>query len=80
MTKSTHDVLTCFVFKSFPEAFSSPLFFLNAFTLGGGHYPTPRPFLRSGAMLPHIIWLALGVLPSYAPENHQKMVKNVLSN
>ena len=45
----------CFVFKSSPEAFISPLFFKNSF---------PPP---SGAMLPHIIWLALGFLPSYAP-------------
>ena len=54
MTKSTRDVSTCFVFKSSPEAFISPLFSKN---------PPPR----SGAMLPHIIWLALGFLPSYAP-------------
>ena len=31
MTKSTHDVSTCFVFKSSPEAFISPLFFKNYF-------------------------------------------------
>ena len=27
MAKSTRDVSTCFVFKSYPEAFISPLFF-----------------------------------------------------
>ena len=54
MTKSTPDVSTCSVFKSSPEAFISPLFFKNSFTLGGG----------GGAMLPHIIWLALGFLPT----------------
>ena len=27
MTKSTRDVSTCFVFKSYPEAFISPIFF-----------------------------------------------------
>ena len=58
MTKSTRDVSTCFVFKSYPEAFISPLFFKNSL----------RPYPRSGAMLPHIIWLALGFLPSYAPD------------
>ena len=42
MTKSTPDVSTCFVFKSSPEAFISPLFFKNSFTLGGGNGP-PRP-------------------------------------
>ena len=69
MTKSTRDISTCFVFKSSPEAFISPLFFKNPFTLGGGQCPPPpsRPSTRSGAMLPHIIWLALGFLPSYAP-------------
>ena len=67
MTKSTRDVSTCFVFKSSPEAFISPLFFKKPFTLGGGQCPPPRPSPRSGAMLPHIIWLALGFLPSYAP-------------
>ena len=36
MTKSTPDVSTCSVFKSSPEAFISPLFFKNSFTLGGG--------------------------------------------
>ena len=34
MTKSTPEVLTRFVFKSSPEAFISPLFFKNKFTLG----------------------------------------------
>ena len=33
MTKSTPDVSTCFVFKSSSEAFLSPLFFKNSFTL-----------------------------------------------
>ena len=33
MTKSTRDVS---MFKSFPEAFISPLFFKNSFTVGGG--------------------------------------------
>ena len=33
MTKSTPDVLICFVFKSSPETFLSPLFFKNSFTL-----------------------------------------------
>ena len=37
MTKSTPDVSTCFVFKSSPEAFISPLFFKNYFTMGGGN-------------------------------------------
>ena len=64
MTKSTPDVSTCFVFKSSPEAFISPLFFKNYFTLA----PLPQTFPRSGAMTPHIIWLALGFLPSYAPD------------
>ena len=36
MTRSTPDVSTCSVFKSSPEAFISPLFFKNSFTLGGG--------------------------------------------
>ena len=34
MTKSTPEVSTRFVFKSSPEAFISPLFFKNKFTLG----------------------------------------------
>ena len=59
MTKSTPDVLTCSVFKSSPEAFILPLFFKNSFTLGGGQYHHPIPSPCSGAMLPHIIWLAL---------------------
>ena len=63
MTKSTPDVSTCSVFKSSPEAFISPLFFKNSFTLGGGGGNAPR----SGAILPYIIWLALRFLPSYAP-------------
>ena len=33
MTKSTPKVSTCFVFKSSPEAFISPLFFKNSFTM-----------------------------------------------
>ena len=41
MTKSTRDVSTCFVFKSSPEAFISPLFFKNPFTLVGGNAPLP---------------------------------------
>ena len=54
MTKSTSEVSTFLVSKSSPEAFISPLF--------------QKIILpRSGAMLPHIIWLALGFLPSYAP-------------
>ena len=32
MTKSTSDVSSCFVFKSSPEAFISPLFFKKSFT------------------------------------------------
>ena len=67
MTKLTPNVSTCLVFKSYPEAFISPLFFKNSITLGGGQCPPPRPSPHSGAMLPHIIWLALGFLPSYAP-------------
>ena len=63
MTKLTRDVSTCFVFKSSPEAFISPLFFKTSFTLEGGTQTSPN----SWAMLPHIIWLALGFLPSYAP-------------
>ena len=66
MIKSTPDVSTCFVFKSFPEAYISPLFFKNSFTLGGGNAPS-QIFPISGAMLPHIIWRALEFLPSYAP-------------
>ena len=51
MTKSTSEVSTFFVFKSSPEAFISPLF--------------QKIILpRSRATLPHIIWLALGFLPS----------------
>ena len=64
MNKSTPAVSTCFVFKSSLEAFISPLFKKNY--PGRGHYPTPRPFLLSGTMLSHIIWLALGFLLSYA--------------
>ena len=41
MTKSTRDVSTCFVFKSSPETFISPLFFKNSFTLGGGQCSLP---------------------------------------
>ena len=68
MTKSTPDVSSCFVFKSSPEAFISPIFFKNYFTLGGGgQCPPPRLSPNLGVMLPHIIWLALGFLPSYAP-------------
>ena len=36
MTKATPDVSICLVFKSYPEASISPLFFKNSFTLGGG--------------------------------------------
>ena len=63
MTKLTPKVSTYFVFKSSPEAFISPLFFKNSFTLE----PPPRPSPRLGATLPRIIWLALGFLPNYAP-------------
>ena len=31
--------------------------------------PPSQTFPRSGAMLPHVIWLALRFLPSYAPAN-----------
>ena len=72
MTKLTPNVSTCLVFKSYPEAFISPLFFKNYFTLGNAPLPDlPPPPPHSGAMLPHIIWLALGFLPSYAPDNNQ---------
>ena len=54
MTKSTPDVSTCFVFKSSPEAFISPLFFSKFF------YP------GRGALLT-LFGLHLGFLPSYAP-------------
>ena len=47
-----------FCFKSSPETYISPLFFKNSFTLGGGNAPLPD-LPPSGAMLPHIIWLAL---------------------
>ena len=43
MTKSTPDVSKCFVFKSSPEAFMSPLVFKNYFTLGAP-LPAPPPF------------------------------------
>ena len=43
MTISTPDVSTYSVFKSSPEAFISPLFFKNSFTLGGGQYHPPIP-------------------------------------
>ena len=66
MTKSTPDVSTCSLFKSYPEAFISPLFFKNYFTLGRGQCPLPD-LPRLGAMLPHIIWLTLGFLTRYAP-------------
>ena len=71
MTKLTPDVSTCLVFKSSLKAFISPLFFTNSFTLrgGGGAMPASQTFPPfSGVMLPHIIWLALRILPSYAPE------------
>ena len=67
MTKSTPDVSTCFFYNSSPQAFISPLFFKNSFTLGGGNVPLSAPPPLSEAMLPHIIWLAHGFLPSYAP-------------
>ena len=58
MTKSTPDVLTCFVFKSFPEAFISHLFFKNSFTLGGGNAPPPyQTFPPFGSDAPSH-WLA----------------------
>ena len=66
MTKSTHDVPTCFVFKSPPEAFISPLS-KKSLLPSEGEMPPLRPFPHSGAMHPHIIWLALLFLPSYAP-------------
>ena len=66
ITKLTADVSTWFVFKSSPEAIISPLFLKKNFTQGWGRCPRPRPSRRSGAMLPHISWLALGFLPNYA--------------
>ena len=75
MTKSTPDVSTCFVFKSSLKAFISPLFFTNSFTLrgGGGNARLPDIPSFSGVMFPHIIWLALRILPSYAPVRHKNM-------
>ena len=67
MTKSTPDVSSCFVFKSSPESFISLLFIKNSSRRGGGQCAPPRLSSHLGAMLPHIIWLALGFLPSYAP-------------
>ena len=74
MTKSTRDDSTCFVYKSSLEAFISPLFFKNSFTRGEGQCPPHRTSPRSGAMLPHIFWLALGFLPSYAPVTNNIIV------
>ena len=53
MTKSTPDVSSFFVFKSSPEAFISPLFFKNYFTLGGGGaMPPSQTFPQFGSDAP----------------------------
>ena len=57
MTKSTP-----VLFLNHLQKHSCHLFFSKLFYPGSHHPPPP-----SGAMLPHIIWLALGFLPSYAP-------------
>ena len=49
MIKSTRDVSICFVYKSSPEAFISPLFFKNSFTREGGIFWLALGFLPSYA-------------------------------
>ena len=55
------------------------LYFSNILlTLEGAMPPSPT-FPRSGAMLPHIFWLALGFLPSYAPAVCTVTIRTIVS-
>ena len=51
MTKSTRDISTCFVFKSSPEAFISPVF-QKFFYPGRGTMPPSKTFPPFGSNAP----------------------------